>query len=188
MPRRPPSSRAEAARRLGVDATQLWIEAQQLQGARARGRRPEPLSQSGHGSGESDSWPPPSFAERDLLALLLHVDEARAELLPVLEDEDVAHPGLRRLLDRPAARARRAAGGIDGRPAGAIAERGLLAALLVEDRQWGDTHSHVAELKRRYHIRHRKHRVRQVERAVALAQAIGDPALPALEEEPRAAA
>src|SRR3546814_9399844 len=30
-------------------------------------------------------------------------------------------------------------------------ERGLLAALLVEDRKWGDTHSHVAELKRRYH-------------------------------------
>ena len=29
----------EAARRLGVDATQLWIEAQQLQAARARGRR-----------------------------------------------------------------------------------------------------------------------------------------------------
>jgi hypothetical protein len=64
-------------------------------------------------------------------------------------------------------------------------ERGLLAALLVEDRKWGDTHSHVAELKRRYHIRHRKHRVRQVERAVTLAQATGDPALPALEEELR---
>jgi len=32
----------EAGRRLGVDATQLWIEAQQLQGARARGRRVEP--------------------------------------------------------------------------------------------------------------------------------------------------
>jgi hypothetical protein len=64
-------------------------------------------------------------------------------------------------------------------------ERGLLAALLVEDRKWDDTHSHVAELKRRYHIRHRKHRVRQVERAVTLAQASGDPALPALEEELR---
>ena len=32
----------EAARKLGVDSTQLWIEAQQLQGARARGRRPAP--------------------------------------------------------------------------------------------------------------------------------------------------
>jgi len=65
-------------------------------------------------------------------------------------------------------------------------ERGLLAALLVEDRTWGDTHSHVAELKRRYHIRHRKHRVRQVTRAIIEAQASGDPALPALEDELRA--
>jgi len=67
-----------------------------------------------------------------------------------------------------------------------IATIAILAALLVEDRKWGDTHSHVAELKRRYHIRHRKHRVRQVERAVTLAQATGDPALPALEDELRA--
>jgi len=64
-------------------------------------------------------------------------------------------------------------------------ERGLLAALLVEDRTWGDTHSHVAELKRRYHIRHRKHRVHQVTRAIIDAQATGDPALPALEDELR---
>ena len=175
----------EAARRLGVDSTQLWIEAQQLQGSRARGRRPEQLSQSGHGSGESDSWPPPVPFERDLVALLLQVDEARAELLPVLADEDVAHPGLRLVLTA----LRRTPG---AQPEALMAdlpgdrERGLLAALLVEDRKWGDTHSHVAELKRRYHIRHRKHRVRQVERAVTLAQATGDPALPALEEELRA--
>ncbi len=88
----------EAARQLGVDSTQLWIEAQQLQGARARGRRPEPPSQSGRGAGESDSWPPPVPFERDLVALLLQVDEARAELLPVLADEDVVHPGLRLVL------------------------------------------------------------------------------------------
>src|SRR5262249_12521166 len=67
----------EAARRLGVDATQLWIEAQQLQGSRARGRRParqEPANPR--------PWPLPTLAERDLLALLLHVEHARAELLP----------------------------------------------------------------------------------------------------------
>ena len=119
------------------------------------------------------------------MALLLQVDEARAELLPVLADEDVAHPGLRLVLTS----LRRTPG---AQPEALMAdlpgdrERGLLAALLVEDRKWGDTHSHVAELKRRYHIRHRKHRVRQVERAVTLAQATGDPALPALEEELRA--
>jgi DNA primase len=174
----------EAARRLGVDSTQLWIEAQQLQGARARGRRPEQLSQSGRGTGESDSWPPPVPFERDLVALLLQVDEARAELLPVLADEDVVHPGLRLVLTA----LRRTPGAL---PEALMAElegdreRGLLAALLVEDRKWGDTHSHVAELKRRYHIRHRKHRVHQVTRAIIDAQATGDPALPALEDELR---
>jgi len=122
--------------------------------------------------------------ERDLVALLLHVDEARADLLSVLEEEDVVHPGLRQIL----AALRRAPGGA---PETLMAEmtgdreRGLLAALLVEERKWVDTHSHVAELKRRYHIRHRKHRVHQVTRAIIDAQATGDPALPALEDELR---
>ncbi len=174
----------EAARQLGVDSTQLWIEAQQLQGARARGRRSEQLTQSGRGAPESDAWPPPIPFERDLVALLLQVDEARAELLPVLTDEDVAHQGLRLVLTA----LRRTPGAL---PEALMAElegdreRGLLAALLVEDRKWGDTHSHVAELKRRYHIRHRKHRVHQVTRAIIDAQATGDPALPALEGELR---
>jgi len=174
----------EAARRLGVDSTQLWIEAQQLQGARARGRRPEQIAQSGRGTGDSDSWPPPVPFERDLVALLLQVEEARAELLPVLADEDVVHLGLRLVLTA----LRRTPGAL---PEALMAElegdreRGLLAALLVEDRTWGDTHSHVAELKRRYHIRHRKHRVHQVTRAIIDAQATGDPALPALEDELR---
>jgi DNA primase len=174
----------EAARQLGVDSTQLWIEAQQLQGARARGRRSEQLTQSGRGAAESDAWPPPIPFERDLVALLLQVDEARAELLPVVADEDVVHQGLRLVLTA----LRRTPGAL---PEALMAdlegdrERGLLAALLVEDRKWGDTHSHVAELKRRYHIRHRKHRVHQVTRAIIDAQATGDPALPALEDELR---
>ena len=174
----------EAARQLGVDSTQLWIEAQQLQGARARGRRSEQLTQSGRGVTESDAWPPPIPFERDLVALLLQVDEARAELLPVLTDEDVAHQGLRLVLTAlrrtPSALPEALMADLEG-----DRERGLLAALLVEDRKWGDTHSHVAELKRRYHIRHRKHRVHQVTRAIIDAQATGDPALPALEDELR---
>ena len=48
-----------------------------------------------------------------------------------------------------------------------------------------DTHSHVAELRKRYDIRRRKRRVRQVTQAIVQAQATGDPALPALEEELR---
>ena len=174
----------EASRRLGVDATQLWIEAQQLQGARARGRRPELADQTSPNDPDSGSWPAPVPFERDLVALLLQVDEARAELLPILEEDDMVHPGLRLVL----AALRRAP---EGAPEALMAdlpgdrERGLLAALLVEDRKWVDTHSHVAELKRRYHIRHRKQRVRQVTRAIIEAQATGDPALPALEDELR---
>ena len=173
----------EAARRLGVDSTQLWIEAQQLQGARARGRRPEPMAGTA-GAPDADAWPPPVPFERDLVALLLQVDDARAELLPMLEEEDVVHQGLRLVL----AALRRTP---DGAPETLMAEmpgdreRGLLAALLVEERKWVDTHSHIAELKRRYHIRHRKHRVSQVTRAIIDAQASGDPALPALEDELR---
>jgi hypothetical protein len=174
----------EAARRLGVDSTQLWIEAQQLQGARARGRRAEPRTGAGGAAADSDAWPPPVPFERDLVALLLQVDEARAELLPMLEEEDLVHQGLRLVV----AALRRTPGGA---PETLMAEmpgdreRGLLAALLVEERKWVDTHSHIAELKRRYHIRHRKHRVSQVTRAIIEAQASGDPALPALEDELR---
>jgi hypothetical protein len=122
--------------------------------------------------------------ERDLVALLLQVDDARVELLPLLVEEDVVHQGLRLVL----AALRRAP---DGAAETLMAElpgdreRGLLAALLVEERKWVDTHSHIAELKRRYHIRHRKLRVRQVTRAIIDAQASGDPALPALEAELR---
>ena len=174
----------EAARRLGVDSTQLWIEAQQLQGARARGRRPAQLAEAARESAAGDAWPPPVPFERDLVALLLQVDEARAELLPLLEEDDVVHQGLRLVL----AALRRAP---SGAPEALMAElpgdreQGLLAALLVEERKWVDTHSHVAELKRRYHIRHRKQRVRQMMQAITDAQATGDPALPELEEELR---
>jgi DNA primase len=164
----------EAARRLGVDATQLWIEAQQLQGARARGHRFERPADQTVGVSAGRAWPPPGFAERDLLALLLHVDEARTELLPMIEDEDVTHPGLRALLTA----LRRASG-----PPEALmselsddGERGLLASLLMEEREWSDAHSQVFELRKRYHIRRRKQQVRRVSEAIAHAQATGDPA------------
>jgi len=174
----------EAARQLGVDATQLWIEAQQLQGARQRGRRfKSPTEVPGKAEGAA-AWPPPSFSERDLLALLLHVEEAREELLPLLDDEDVAHPGLRALLgalkSSPTTRAEALMADLPDE-----AERGLLAALLVDERQWVDTHSQVTELRKRYDIRRRKRRVRHVTQAIVQAQATGDATLPALEEELR---
>ncbi len=166
----------DAARRLGVDPTQLWIEAQQLQGARSRGRRAD-----GAAASPAAAFAPPSFAERDLLAFLLHVEDARGELLPVLEDTDVAHLGLRALLTA----LRRASG-----PPEALmhelegeGERSLLASLLMDERQWVDTHSHIFELRKRYHIRRRKERVRQVSQAIARAQSMGDPEVAVLEAE-----
>jgi DNA primase len=170
----------EAARQLGVDATQLWIEAQQLQGARARGRRVE---RPAAGASTAAPLAPPNLAERDLLALLLHVEQARVELLPILEDSDVAHPTLRALLT-----ALRQAPGPPESLMSQLAkedERGLLAALLIEERQWEDTHSQVLELRKRYHIRRRRERLRQVRETIVRAQATGDPALPGLEAELR---
>jgi len=173
----------EAARRLGVDATQLWIEAQQLQGARARGPRFEPPAGRAASESAANRWPPPNLAERDLLTLLVHVDEARAELLPLLEMEDVAHPGLRALL----AALRQASGPPEDLMSVLEdeAERSLLAALLMEERQWADAHSQIFDLRKRYDIRRRKQRVRQVSQGIAEAQGAGAPALPALEVELR---
>lgn len=173
----------EAARRLGIDATQIWIEAQQLQGARSRGRPIERPGVSSAGAAPAAPWPPPNLAERDLMALLLHVDQARVELLPAIEDEDIVHPGLRALL----AGLRR----VSGPPETLMqeladdAERGLLASLLVEQRDWSDPHGQILELTKRYDIRRRKRGVRRVSEAIARAQATGDPALPMLEVELR---
>lgn len=65
------------------------------------------------------------------------------------------------------------------------AERGLLASLLVEQRDWTDPHGQILELTKRYDIRRRKRGVRRVSEAIARAQATGDPALPMLEVELR---
>src|SRR5262249_49543011 len=85
----------EAARQLNVDATQLWIEAQQLRGARARSPR---VTRATNAAPATAPHAPPTLAEKDLLALLLHVEQARIELLPFIEDNDVNHPALRAVL------------------------------------------------------------------------------------------
>jgi DNA primase len=171
----------DAARRLGVDATQLWIEAQQLQGARARGRRPAP--EPARVVGDATPWPPPTLAERDLLALLLQIEEARMELLRAVDDQDVVHPGLRSILSHlrqvPDAQPEALM------PRLTAPERALLASMIVEERRLGDVQGLITELKRRYDIRRRKQRLRHVRQAIVQAQAIGDPHLPTLEAELR---
>src|SRR5207249_1930367 len=153
-------------------------EAQQREGARARGRR---FERPADVPSPAAAFAPPSLAERDLLVLLLHVEEARTELLPILDDADLAHPGLRALL----AALRRTSG-----PPEALmselsgdGERGLLAALLIEEREWADAHSQVLELRKRYHIRRRRDRVREVRETIARAQATGGPGMPEVDIE-----
>jgi DNA primase len=177
----------EAARKLGVDATQLWIEAQQLQGARARkGGQDRPAGSTAAPAGPAGStqaWPAPSLSERDLLLMLLHTEEARTGLLPYLEEVQIVHPGLRAVLGA----LRRAPEGVA--PEGLMAElpgeaeRSLLAALLVEQREWSDIHIQVTELQKRYDIRRRKQRIRELSLAIAQAQATGDPAVASLQAE-----
>jgi hypothetical protein len=65
------------------------------------------------------------------------------------------------------------------------AERGLLAALLMEERQWPDLPGQIQEFRKRAEIRRRKKQIREVSQAIARAQATGDPALPQLEDELR---
>jgi DNA primase len=168
----------QAARRLGVDPTQLWIESRQLQGSRARQGRlgPAPVA-------AAPAEPPaPRLAERDLVALLLHAPAAREALLPLLADEDLSHPGFRRILgalrEAPGAAPESLLDALEG-----PGEQGLLAALLVEEPRWADPEHHLGELVRRYEIRRRKRHIRDLAHAIVQAQATGDPALPGLQAE-----
>ena len=80
----------EASLKLGVDPTQLWIEAQRLQG------RPAATRPAVVGTASTDL--PPGQFETDLVTLLLVVPEGRAALLPLVERADVLHKGLRAIV------------------------------------------------------------------------------------------
>ncbi len=161
-----------AALRLGVDPTQLWIEAQRLHGALLKPTRPAPAS----------SAPAPTVpaAERDLVALLVHQTGARAALLPVLDEEELSHPALRALLAALKAEPAAAPEALMPRLRDET-ERSLLAALLVEERVWPETGPLIAEYQKRSEIRRRTRQIRQVSQEIAQAQASGDPALPQLQ-------
>jgi len=163
----------DAALKLGVDPTQLWIEAQRLQGAL---RKPAPPTAPAPAGVNLPS------AERDLVSLLVQNPDVRAALLPVLVEEDLAHPALRAILaalktvtaESPEALMPHLPGDT---------ERGLLAALLVEERAWPDTTPLIAEYLKRFEMRRRARQIRQVSQAIAQAQASGDPALPQLQAQ-----
>ncbi|HZN52708.1 MAG TPA: toprim domain-containing protein, partial [Methylomirabilota bacterium] len=151
----------EAAARLGVDATQLWIEAQRLQTSlRTPVARPQP--------GPSASTPP---VERDLVALLLHSPEARTPLLALLaEADDLAHGALRAIVGalkrRPDAAAESLMTDLETDEA-----RSVLSSLLVEDRESVDARVSIEQFQRRLERSQRLRRAREVSQSIAETQA-----------------
>jgi DNA primase len=162
----------EAAARLGVDATQLWLEAQRLAGSLRRPAAPVGTATA--------TGPAPSAEERKLVALLLLSAPARAALLPLLEPADVAHPTLREVVESlktfPALDATALLSAVPSDTA-----RHMISALVVDDDGLEDSASSIEQFKRRLEFSSRRRRVRELSRSIALAQARG--AASALEGE-----
>jgi DNA primase len=146
----------QAAARLGVDPTQLWTESRRLQSALLR---PSPASRP---------VPAPSTVaavERDLISLLLHAPDARARLLPLLDERDLGGEPPRLIVG--ALRARPDA------PAEALladlpdAARNLLAALLVEEHEHEDLPATIEQFARRLERQQALRRMRELSRGIA---------------------
>jgi DNA primase len=127
----------EAALKLGVDPTQLWIESQRLQGALGRPTPGTPPVPAAAARGTT--------RHRDLVTLLLHSLEARRELLPLLGETDLGDEALRQLV-----------GKLRGTPDADAATlmtdlgdeaRNLLAALLIEERRVDDVAATIRQFK-----------------------------------------
>jgi len=162
----------EAAQKLGVDATQLWIEAQRLQTALRRPAAPVRAAT------------PPSV-ERDLVALLLHSTEAREALLPmIVEAEELAHGPFRTIVAalrlRPTAPAESLMTDLAADEA-----RGVLAALLVEEHAELDVRVSIEQFKKRLERSQRLRRAREVSQSIADVQAKSGAAAPLPHEELR---
>ncbi|HEV8308293.1 MAG TPA: DNA primase [Methylomirabilota bacterium] len=154
----------EAARRLGIDPSDLWNQAQRL-GAAVR--RPVPPAAPG-----APPAPPGSF-ERDLVQLLVQVPEARTELAPLANPQDLAHAALRAILvgleAHPDASPAALVQQLPGEP-----ERALLSRLLVEERTWPDpVATLIDDLRRRLERRRHLRRIREISQAIAQVQAAG---------------
>ena len=151
----------EAAAKLGVDPTQLWIEAQRLQSSL---RTPPAQSQPS---------PPASMpsVERDLVALMLYSAEARGALLGLLgESDELGHASLRAIVDalkhRPDATAESLMPDLPTDEA-----RSVLSSLLVEDRESVDARVSIGQFQRRLERSQRLRRAREVSQAIADVQA-----------------
>jgi DNA primase len=153
----------EAGRRLGIDASDLWTQAQRLGSAGVRRpAAPVPVEPA-----------PPSF-DRDLVQLLVQVGAARTALVDQVDPRDLAHPALRAILvalqRHPAAAPEGLVQRLDEEAA-----RALLARLLVDERDWPEPTAVIADMQRRLERRQRLRRIREISQAIAQAQADGAP-------------
>jgi DNA primase len=150
----------EASLKLGVDPTQLWIEAQRLQAAL---RRPAAVV------GTASTNLPPGQFETDLVTLLLVVPEGRAALLPLVEAADVIHKSLWAIVgalqQNPDVPAEALLAEVEAQDT-----RDLLAKLLIEEREIADRPAAIEQFRRRLERARRLRRLRSVSQTVAEAQ------------------
>jgi len=156
----------EAATRLGVDATQLWFEAQRL--STSLRKPPAPV-------GKATAAAPTSGDDKKLvtkLVTLLLVDlEARPVLLPLLEPSDVVHPALREIVETLKRLPETPATALLAELASDEA-RHMVAALVVEDTTTPDPRASIEHFRRRLEFLGGRRRVRDLSRSIGAAQAL----------------
>ena len=158
----------EASLKLGVDPTQLWIEAQRLQAAL---RRPRAVT------GTATATPPAGAVERDLVGLLLASREARQVLLPAFDLAEVDHAGLREVVEA-LVRAPEATPEQLMTELATDAARHALSALIVDERPLGDEKLAVEQFRRRLTRARTVGRLRTASQAVAEGQQRASSAVP----------
>jgi hypothetical protein len=157
-----------------VDPTQLWIESQKLQSALAKpgGAKPNRAPATTGGGATT--------RERDLLGFLLLDKQARAALLPLFEPDDVRErrlqPIFAALRSRPDAESESLMSDLPDDDS-----RGVLAALLVDERTLGDRDTLVAQfakhLEREQRLKHQHElarRIAETDAVTGLADAVDD--------------
>jgi DNA primase len=152
----------EAARRLGIDPSDLWNQAQRL----AEATRPAPAA------GAAPARPAVTPFERDLGQLVVQLPAARGELVPLLDPAAIASPAAREVLEGLRAFPDVAPAALGPRLE-TEAARALLARWLVEERQWAAAEAEIAAMRRRLEQLQGRRRLREMTQAIARSEAEG---------------
>jgi DNA primase len=162
----------EAAARLGVDPTQLWIESQKLQAALAKPVTPPAERAPATASPE----------ERALVRLLLEHVESREALLALIDDAELGERGLAvivgALRQRPDATAESLLADLSD-----DTTRGLLTALLCADdrHEQTDPEASIRDFSMKLERSRKLRAIRETARMLAAAHAAGEDAPTSLE-------